>query len=87
MGLAVFLLAGSGIWQMALSVGLAIGLMQITRSVHPPAGTDPLVIMLSGTATPSFLLFPVLIGVMLLLGIAVLFNNFFREQRWPSQWH
>lgn len=86
-GLCIFMLAGSGLWQMALSVGLAIGLMQITRSVHPPAGADPLVIMLGGTATPMFLLFPVLIGVLLLLAIALLFNNFFRDQRWPARWH
>jgi len=49
-GLAVYWFAGPGVWQMALSVGLAIGLMQLARCVHPPAGADPLVIMLSGNA-------------------------------------
>ena len=86
-GLGVFMLAGSGLWQMAFAVGLAIALMQITRSVHPPAGADPLVIMLGGTAKPLFLIFPVLIGVLLLLLVAVLFNKFFRDQRWPTQWY
>src|SRR5471032_2354384 len=56
-GWAVYWFAGPGVWQMALSVGLAIALMQLARCVHPPAGADPLVIMLSGNASIGFFLF------------------------------
>ncbi|QBR02249.1 HPP family protein [Paraburkholderia pallida] len=69
-GLAVFRLAGNDVWAMALATGLAIAAMQITRTVHPPAGADPLVIMLSGNGSASFLVFPVLAGVVCLLAIA-----------------
>jgi CBS-domain-containing membrane protein len=69
-GLAVFWLAGSGIWPMALATGLAIAAMQVTRTVHPPAGADPLVIMLSGAGSASFLLVPVLAGVLCLFAVA-----------------
>jgi CBS-domain-containing membrane protein len=75
-GLAVFWFAGPGIWQMALSVGLAIALMQLTRCVHPPAGADPLVIIFV----------PVLSGVCVLLVTALLFNNVVRGRRWPERW-
>lgn len=84
-GLAIFALAGSGLWQMALGVGAAIALMQLTRTVHPPAGADPLVIMLSGGASFGFLLFPVLVGVLSLLLIAVVFNSMVRGERWPRK--
>jgi len=85
-GLAMFYMAGPGIWQMALAVGIAIGLMQLGRCVHPPAGADPLVIMLSGNASAGFFFVPVLTGVCLLLVIALVFNNFVRRHRWPQKW-
>jgi CBS-domain-containing membrane protein len=85
-GLAVDWLAGPGIWQMALSVGLAIALMQLARCVHPPAGADPLVIMLSGNASIGFFFVPVLSGVCALLVMALLFNNLVRGRRWPGRW-
>jgi CBS-domain-containing membrane protein len=78
-GLAVFWLAGSGIWPMALATGLAIAAMQLTRTVHPPAGADPLVIMLAGTGSASFLLFPVLAGVLCLLAVA-------QAVHWTARW-
>ena len=71
---------------MALSVGLAIALMQLTRCVHPPAGADPLVIMLGGNASIGFFFVPVLSGVCVLLVIALLFNNVVRGRRWPERW-
>jgi CBS-domain-containing membrane protein len=85
-GLGVFWLAGAGIWQMALSVGLAIALMQLGDCVHPPAGADPLVIMLAGHASIGFFFMPVLAGVCVLLAVALLFNNLMRERRWPERW-
>ena len=84
-GLAVFWLAGVGLWQMALAVGAAIALMQLTRTAHPPAGADPLVIMLGGGASGTFLLFPVLAGVLSLLLIALVFNSVVRGERWPRR--
>jgi CBS-domain-containing membrane protein len=84
-GLGVFWLGGSGAWQMALCVGLAIAAMQLARCVHPPAGADPLVIILSGKASIGFLFMPVLAGVCLLLIVALVFNNAARKHRWPAR--
>ena len=80
-GLGVFAIAGVGVWQMAVGVGLAIAVMQLTRTVHPPAGADPLVILLAGGASAHFLLIPVLGGVLCLLTIAWAFNNSLRRLR------
>lgn len=35
-------------WSMALGVGLAITAMAALRITHPPAGADPLVVMMAG---------------------------------------
>ena len=61
-------------WAWALAVGLAIGLMAALRVTHPPAGADPLVVF---AANPGFeyLLFPVLTGSCLLVGIAAIFHK------------
>jgi CBS-domain-containing membrane protein len=80
-GLVMFWLSGNGVWSMALATGLAIAAMQITRAVHPPAGANPLVIMLSGGASANFLLFPVLAGVVCLLAVAQALNLALRVMR------
>ncbi|MBB4519706.1 CBS-domain-containing membrane protein [Paraburkholderia fungorum] len=81
-GLAVYAIADAGVWQMAIAVGIAIGVMQLTRTVHPPAGADPLVILLAGGASVHFLFIPILAGVLCLLAIAWIFNNLVRRQQW-----
>jgi CBS-domain-containing membrane protein len=64
-GLVMLHIFGDSTWSIALSVGLSILLMQLTRTVHPPAGADPLVVMLSGAGW-SYLFTPVLLGAVLI---------------------
>jgi CBS-domain-containing membrane protein len=84
-GLAVSVLLGPGVWHAGLAVGLAIAAMELTGTVHPPAGADPLVIMLAGTTKLTFLLVPMLAGVAILLVIALLLARLERR-RWPIRW-
>ncbi|HZC18028.1 MAG TPA: HPP family protein, partial [Caulobacteraceae bacterium] len=46
-GLAAYALLGAHPWSFAIGVGLAIAAMQITGTVHPPAGADPIVVILA----------------------------------------
>ncbi len=48
-----------------LGVGLAVAAMMTTRTLHPPAGADPIVVITAG-ATLKFMVLPVLAGVLLL---------------------
>ncbi|HEY0835461.1 MAG TPA: HPP family protein [Azospirillum sp.] len=84
-GLLVLDLSGAHAWDMAVAVGLAIGAMQFTRTVHPPAGAVPLLVMM---AAPGwlFLVAPVLAGAGLLVVAAVLVNNLSGERRYPLYW-
>ncbi|MGO2088128.1 MAG: HPP family protein [Oceanisphaera sp.] len=63
---------GDSIMVIALAVGVATMLMQYFRAVHPPAGANPLVIILAGQSAVGFdyLLTPVLIGSVTLVAIA-----------------
>jgi CBS-domain-containing membrane protein len=85
-GLIALHVFGGGLLAPALAVGAAIALMQLTRTTHPPASADPLVVLLGG-APWSFLLAPVLIGALLLVGCALLANNLGRGgRRYPHRW-
>lgn len=85
-GLVVMQLIGTGPLAMAVGVGLAIALMQALRVVHPPAGANPLVVMMSGAVGYDFLVMPVLAGSVNLVLVALLLNNLGAERRWPTYW-
>lgn len=70
----------------ALSVGCAIAVMQVFRCIHPPAGANPLVILLSANLIHyewSFLLYPVLLGSVSLVLVAAVVNNVKSLKKWP----
>lgn len=69
----------------ALAVGLAILAMQLTGTFHPPAGINPLLVVVNNFSW-SFIAVPVACGVLLLLGFAYVWNNFVRGSAWPHRW-
>jgi CBS-domain-containing membrane protein len=73
-GLLVLALAGRHWWALGLAVALAAALMMAARSVHPPAGSNPIIVFL---AMPDwhFLLFPTLAGALALVAIGVLYHR------------
>ena len=67
-GLIVLHFAPVSSFTIAFAVGIGIILMMISKTTHPPAGANPLLILLSGkTFTWGFLLFPVLTGATMLV--------------------
>lgn len=88
-GLAVLYGLGDSIVAMSLAVGVAIMLMQYFRSVHPPAGANPLVIIMAGKDLIGidFLMTPVLLGSVMLVMLAAVINNYGEESDWPVYWH
>lgn len=84
-GLVFVHLCGPHWWSVALAVGTAIALMMLTRTVHPPAGSNPVIVFLTQPAW-SFLLFPTLVGALVLVAVAVVYNNATRDTRYPKYW-
>lgn len=84
-GLAILAIAGPEAWALGLSVGLAVVAMQLTRTGHPPAGADPLLVLL---LRPDwlFLATPVLIGTLGVVGLALVFNNLRPGPGYPRYW-
>lgn len=86
-GVAVLLVAlfGSSYGVVALGVGLAIGLMHLTHTTHPPGGATAL-IGVQGHAGWPFLFVPVLAGVLILLLVALFTSNIVHHRRYPRHW-
>ena len=72
-------------WSAGLAVGLAIALMKATRTVHPPASSNPLIVFAFKPGW-GFLLFPTLTGAVLIVVIALFVHNLRRPTRWPQYW-
>ncbi len=72
-------------WSAGLAVGLAIALMKATRTVHPPASSNPLIVFAFKPGW-GFLLFPTLTGAVLIVIIALFVHNLRRPTRWPQYW-
>jgi CBS-domain-containing membrane protein len=84
-GLCMSHLFGGGIWVVASGVGLAIAAMMLTRTTHPPAGADPIVVITAGSGW-SFLATPVLAGAVVIVLAALLVNNLDKARKYPTFW-
>jgi CBS-domain-containing membrane protein len=84
-GLAFVYFCGPQWWSVALAVGTAIAGMMLTRTVHPPAGSNPVIVFLLQPGW-DFALFPTLTGAVILVLVALIFHNATREARWPKYW-
>jgi CBS-domain-containing membrane protein len=89
-GLVIVKLCGPAPWAAALAVGLAMVAMHLTGTFHPPAGIDPLVVVVNDMSW-SFLVMPVGVGAMLLALFAFVWHNLVarganRGDTWPVRW-
>jgi CBS-domain-containing membrane protein len=81
----VVALCGTTSFSIALAVALAISLMHLTHTTHPPGGATAL-IGVQGHAGPLFVLVPVLAGAAILLIVALFTNNIVYHRQYPRHW-
>lgn len=78
----------SGFLTAGLAVGLSVGAMYYLRCIHPPGGASALTAVVGGSEVYdmgfTFLLYPILLNVVMMLAVAVLFNLFFHWRRYPA---
>ena len=84
-GLLVLQVTGPSAFAAAMAVGLAIVAMHATRTFHPPAGINPLLIVTN--AMPwTFLVIPVGAGALLLAAFAWSWHKIGPDKTWPQRW-
>lgn len=93
-GVTVHKLIPGELWlAAALSVSLSIVLMQITKTLHPPGGATALIANIGSEKIKAmgymYVLSPVLSGVLILLMVALIFNNITSHRKYPHHriWH
>ena len=98
-GHAFSALVGVACWQIipdyvvaaSASVGLAIGVMYLTRCIHPPGGATALAAVIGSERLHDlgyvYLLQPVLLNALTILLLAVIFNGVFKWRRYPAHLH
>nr|WP_320116539.1 HPP family protein [uncultured Desulfuromonas sp.] len=81
----VVALLGTGQLAIAVAVGLAIFVMNVTHTTHPPGGATAL-IGVQGGAGPEYIVIPVLLGALILLLTALITNNLVYHRKYPKHW-
>lgn len=90
-GVACYQLLGGTIWvAAAIGVSLAIAIMLLTKTVHPPAGATALIAIIGGEKIHAlgflYTLVPIGLGALILVLVALLVNNLSENRRYPEYW-
>lgn len=70
----------------SLAVALTMMAMILTKTVHPPAGGNPIIIIMGGYDW-SYLVEPLLIGAVVIVIFAVIINNARQNRHYPLFWY
>ena len=73
-GVIIFTLMGSSFISLGIAVGLSIFVMATFDSIHPPAGANPIIVILGGKGL-SFVLMPVALGAIVIILFALFYNK------------
>jgi CBS-domain-containing membrane protein len=84
-GLCILFLFGNDPWLAPLAVGLSIMVMQLTDTLHPPAGINAL-LMVTANVSWTFVLIPVTAGAIILVAFAYVYHRLTWPGGWPRSW-
>ena len=66
----------------ALGVGAGVFFMILLNVVHPPAGGNPIIVII-GSASYDYLISPIIFGCILILLLAILINKYLLKKNYP----
>ena len=67
-----------------LAVGFGVGFMILFNVTHPPAGGNPIIVIM-GSVSVDYLLTPVISGSIIILIFAIIINRFILKKNYPSK--
>jgi len=88
-GVSIYKIFPDTLWLSAsLAVALSIVFMQITKTLHPPGGATALIAVIGSPAIKNlgytYMVVPVLSGVLILLFVALVVNNLTKNRQYPT---
>ena len=66
-----------------LAAGLGVGLMILFNVTHPPAGGNPIIVIIGGVSF-DYLLSPIITGSIVILVFGVILNRFILKKNYPK---
>ena len=78
-GVFIYSILGFSFLSVGLGVGLAIFLMMTTKTVHPPAGANPIIAIL-GAKGLDFIIMPVAAGAFFIVVFAMIYNKLLQRK-------
>ena len=66
-----------------LAVGFGVGLMILLNVTHPPAGGNPIIVIM-GSVSLDYLLNPIISGSIIILVFAIIINRFILKKSYPK---
>ena len=67
----------------ALAVGAGIFFMILLNVVHPPAGGNPIIVIL-GSVSFDYLLNPIMVGSIIIIVFGIILNRFILKKKYPK---
>ena len=66
-----------------IAVGLGVGLMILLNVTHPPAGGNPIIVII-GSVSYDYLITPVILGSIIVIVFGVLINRLILKKQYPK---
>ena len=68
-----------------ISVGFGIGLMILLKVAHPPAGGNPIIVIM-GSVSLDYIINPIIIGTGIILIFGIVLNRLILKKKYPQTW-
>jgi len=85
-GVVTVMMFGLTWWSPGVGTALALVVMLLTKTTHPPGGATALFAVLS-KAEPSYILTPIMAGAVILVIIGLVVNNLSPNRQYPRYWY
>ena len=70
---------------LGLAVGTTVTLMMYLKIIHPPAAANPLIALFADVSL-NYIIFPVLVGSIVIIFLTILINRFILRRSYPKKW-
>jgi CBS-domain-containing membrane protein len=70
---------------LGLSVGTTVSLMMYFKIIHPPAAANPLIALFADVSL-SYIVFPVIVGSIVIIVLSLIINRYFLKRSYPVRW-
>jgi CBS-domain-containing membrane protein len=70
---------------LGLAVGATVTLMMYLKVIHPPAAANPLIALFADVSL-EYILFPVIVGSVVIIILSVIINKYILNRDYPKRW-